>query len=429
MPATGPTGMPATVPKSVPKNTPTRVPTSVPTAATLPTLPTAARTSAIAGALAGLLAHLEWWEGLRHEQGTCDLVLGNPQEMPLPGFVSAIRQYSQPLNKDWFAYKRSEPEAREVVARSLREWRGLPFEPADIALTPGAFGALAVAFRALLDPGDEVVYSLPPWFLYEPMLLSADAVPVKVRVRPQDNDLDLDAIRSAIGPRTRAVIVNTPNNPTGRIYPPATLEALSTLLTDASAQCGRPIWLISDEPYSRLVFSDAEFHSPSEFYPYTVISYSYGKVLLTPGERIGWLAISPAIPGREQLRQAIEVSQIAAGWLFPNAVLQYALGDLERLSIDVADLERKRDRVVTELTAAGYRLRSPEGTFYLWVRSPEADDMAFCRRLAEGHVLVLPGTICEVPGYFRVCLTAGHEMIERALPAFRTAFASTMTTG
>ena len=253
------------------------------------------------------------------------------------------------------------------------------------------------------------------------MLLSADAVPVKVRVRPEDLDLDLDAIGSAIGPRTRAVIVNTPHNPTGRIYPPATLMALADLLTDASARHGRPIWLISDEPYARLVFSDAEFHSPSEYYPYTLISYSYGKVLLTPGERIGWLAISPSVPHREALRQAIDVSQIAAGWLFPNAVLQYAIGDLERLSIDLADLERKRDRVVGELRAAGYDLRAPEGTFYLWVRSPEADDLAFCRRLAERQVLVLPGTICEVLGYFRVSLTASHDMIDRALPALRAA--------
>jgi len=373
--------------------------------------------------MAGLLGLLEWREALRHRPGSCDLVLGNPQEMPLAGFVAAIRHHAQPLDKDWFAYKRSEPAARAAVAKSLRTWRALPFEPEDIALTPGAFGALTTAFRALLDPGDEVVYSLPPWFLYEPMLLSADAVPVKVRVRPEDNDLDLDAIRAAIGPRTRAVIVNTPNNPTGRIYPPATLIALAELLTDASAQWGRPIWLISDEPYSRLVFSDAEFHSPSEFYPYTVISYSYGKVLLTPGERIGWLAISPAIPGREQLRQAIEVSQIASGWLFPNAVLQYALGDLEGLTIDLADLERKRDRVVAELTDAGYQLRSPEGTFYLWVRSPDPDDTAFCRRLADRNVLVLPGSICEVPGYLRISLTAGHEMIDRALPAFRAAIA------
>jgi len=385
-------------------------------------LPIAARMTAATAAMARVFDYLEQMDEPRRQPGACDFVLGNPQEMPLPGFVSALQHHTEPLDKDWFAYKFSEPNATEVVAAELREWRGLPFEPADIAMTTGAFGALAVAFRTLLDPGDEVIYSLPPWFLYEPMLLSVDAVPVKVRVRPDDHDLDLPAIGSAIGPRTRAVIVNTPNNPTGRIYPPQTLSALADLLTTASGRWGRPIWLISDEPYARLVFSDADFHSPSEFYPYTVISYSYGKVLLTPGERIGWLAVSPSIPGRQTLRKAIEVSQVAAGWLFPNAVLQHAIADLERLSIDLSVLEGKRDRMVAELGAAGYQLRRPEGTFYLWVRSPDPDDRAFCRRLAERQVLVLPGTVFEVPGYFRVSLTANNEMIERALPEFRAAF-------
>ena len=381
----------------------------------------AARVAAIRQALAPLRSYLEIRDALRRQPGVCDFVLGNPQEMPLPGFVDAIRRHAEPQDKDWFAYKWSEPAAREVVAKALREWRGLPFEPEDIALTPGAFGALETAFRAFLDPGDEVVFSLPPWFLYEAMLLSADAVPVKVRVRPEDNDLDLDAIRSAIGPRTRAVIVNTPHNPTGRIYPPETLAALSELLTDASDRWGRTIWLISDEPYARLVFSDAEFHSPSEFYPHTLIAYSYGKVLLTPGERIGWLAMSPSIPHRQPLRDAIEVSQIGAGWLFPNAVLQYAIEDLEGLSIDLTDLEAKRDRLAGELEAAGYDLRLPEGTFYLWVRSPDPDDVAFCRRLADSKVLVLPGSVCEVPGQFRISLTASNDMIDRALPALRAA--------
>jgi aspartate aminotransferase len=381
----------------------------------------AARVAAIKNSLAPLRSYLDVWDELRRQPGVCDFVLGNPQEMPLPGFVDAIRRHANPQDKDWFAYKRSEPEARDVVAKALREWRGLPFEPEDVALTPGAFGALETAFRAFLDPGDEVVFSLPPWFIYEPMLLSVDAVPVKVRVRSDDHDLDLDAIGSAIGPQTRAVIVNTPNNPTGRIYPPQTLAALATLLTDASHHWGKPIWLISDEPYARLVFSDAEFHSPSEFYSHTLISYSYGKVLLTPGERIGWLALSPSIPNREPFRETIELSQIAAGWLFPSAVLQYALDDLERLSIDLVDLQAKRDRLAGELTASGYQLRVPEGTFYLWVRSPEPDDVAFCRRLADRNVLILPGTIFEVPGHFRISLTASNDMINRALPVFHAA--------
>lgn len=383
--------------------------------------PIASRVAGVSGAIAGLMGQLQQWEPLRLIPGMADLTLGNPQEMPLTGFVTALQQHTVPHTKDWFAYKRSEPDARAVVARVLQQWRGLPFEPADIALTTGAFGALATAFRALLDPGDEVIYSLPPWFLYEPMLLAADAVPVKVRVRTGDNDLDLDAIAGAISSRTRAVIVNSPHNPTGRIYPPATLHALAELLTGASQRFGRPIWLISDEPYARLVFSYAEFHSPSEFYPYTVIAYSYGKILLTPGERIGWLAISPSIPQRQSVRDAIEVSQMAAGWLFPNAVLQYAIADLEQLSIDLTELERKRDLMVAELGRAGYQLRPPEGTFYLWVRSPDPDDVAFCHLLAEHKVMVLPGSVCEAPGHFRISLTGSAAMIDSALPGFRAA--------
>jgi aspartate aminotransferase len=144
-------------------------------------------------------------------------------------------------------------------------------------------------------------------------------------------------------------------------------------------------------------------------------------VLLTPGERIGWLAISPNVPQRQALREAINISQMAAGWLFPNAVLQYAIGDLENLSIDRDELERKRDRVVKALRDFGYRLRAPEGTFYLWVQSPDPDDRAFCRRLAVLGVLVLPGSICEVPGHFRISLTGTSDMLERALPQFGAA--------
>jgi aspartate aminotransferase len=377
----------------------------------------AARTEAVAAAMSRFLDFVDVWDSIRMHPDVCDFAFGNPQELPLPEFSAAIQRYAEPKSKDWFAYKRSEPEPRAVVAKALREWRGMAFEPEDIALTPGAFGALATAFRAFVDPGDEVVFSLPPWFLYEPMLLAADAVPVKVRVRADDHDLDLDAIGSALGPRTRAVIVNTPNNPTGRIYPQRTLAALADLLTDASQRWGRTIWLISDEPYARLVFSDAEFRSPSEFYPYTLISYSYGKVLLTPGQRIGWLALSPSIPDRAPLRKVIERTQISGGWLFPNAVMQYAVGDLEQMSIDLAGLEAKRDRLTGELRAAGYHLRPPEGTFYLWVRSPVPDDVMFSRSLADHKILVLPGTTCEAPGYFRISLTATDDMIDRALPA------------
>jgi aspartate aminotransferase len=151
------------------------------------------------------------------------------------------------------------------------------------------------------------------------------------------------------------------------------------------------------------------------------MSYSYGKILLTPGQRIGWLAWTPAMPERESLRSAVFMAQIAGGWQFPSAIMQYSLEDLDRLSIDLVELERKRDVFVTELGRAGYDLQSPEGTFYLWVRSPDPDDVVFVERLAKEGVLVLPGTTCGSPGHFRISLTGTADMIEASLPVFRAA--------
>ncbi|MEX1126808.1 MAG: aminotransferase class I/II-fold pyridoxal phosphate-dependent enzyme [Acidimicrobiia bacterium] len=371
-----------------------------------------------------LLSFLPIWEEHRHQPDIADFAFGNPQEMVLDGFSSALASATTPRDKDHYAYKFSEEESQRTVASYLTEWRGQQFASEDIAMTPGAFGAIAAALGALVDVGDEVVYSDPPWFFYKSMILSAGATPVSVPVRSGDYDLDLDRIAEAITEKTRLVIVNTPHNPTGRIYPPSTLEGLATVLTDASDRFGAPIFLLSDEPYSKLVFSNAEFTSPAQYYPYTLIAYSYGKILLTPGQRIGWLALSPLMPDRESLRSGIFMAQIAGGWLFPSAIMQYSLAKLDQLSIDLVELERKRDLFVAELGRAGYELQPPEGTFYLWVRSPDPDDVAFVQLLAKQGVLVLPGTTCASPGHFRISLTGAAEMIERSLPVFQTAISS-----
>jgi aspartate aminotransferase len=377
-----------------------------------------ARMQAIAQATGRLLEFVQTWDSLRQRPDVCDFTFGNPQEMAIPGFADALSRQLAPRDKDWYAYKRSEPDARAVVAKRLAEWRGLPFEPEDIALTPGAFGAIAVALHALIDQGDEVIFSTPAWFFYEPSILAAGGTAVKVRVRTEDQDLDVAAIAAAITPRTRMVIVNTPNNPTGRVYPTSTLTELAGALTAASDRHGSPIYLLSDEPYARLVFSDATLVSPSAFYPYTLISYSYGKVLLTPGQRLGWLALTPTVPDREQMRSLLELTQMATGWLFPSAIMQHAIDDLEHLSIDLAELEARRDLMGQALRSLGYDLRLPQGTFYLWVRSPEPDDFSFALRLAKDGVLVLPGSATEGPGYFRISLTASRDMIDRSMPVF-----------
>ncbi len=383
------------------------------------------RIQRITAANQALLSFLPIWEEHRHQPGIADFAFGNPQEMVVDGFTSALISATAARDKNHYAYKFSEQESQRTVAGHLLDWRGQEFQPEDIAMTPGAFGAIAIALGALVDVGDEVVYFDPPWFFYRSMILSAAATPVNVPVRSDDYDLDLDRLAAAITEKTRLLIVNTPHNPTGRIYPPSTLEGLADVLTDASERFGRPIYLLSDEPYSKLVFSDAKFTSPADYYPHTLISYSYGKILLTPGQRVGWLAWTPQMPDRESLRSEVFMAQIAGGWLFPSAIMQYSMAELDKLSIDLVELERKRDVFVTELQQAGYELQSPEGTFYLWVRSPDKDDAAFVEKLAKQGVLVLPGSTCASPGHFRISLTGTMEMIERGLPVFRTAISGT----
>ena len=351
-----------------------------------------------------------------------NLVLGNPQEMPLLPLVDSLQRNATPRNKDWFAYKFSEPESQSVAAASLRDELGIPFEPEDIALTTGAFGALSVALQTVVDPGDEVIINLPPWSHYEALTVAAGGVPVKIMVDRESFDLDLEAIAAAITPRTRVVIVNTPNNPTGKIYPKSTLERLATILEDASARNGRRIYLISDEPYRKIIFEDTPFTSPLGLYPYAMMTYSYGKVTLAPGQRIGYLALSPDMPDRPDVRKAIRLVQIGLGFLFPNALLQHALPELESMSIDIDHLRRKRDRLVGALQDIGYDVHVPDGTFYVLPRSPLEDDMAFIEMLADRDTLCLPGSVLEFPGFFRVSLTASDEMIERAIPVFADVF-------
>ncbi|MGV8839643.1 MAG: aminotransferase class I/II-fold pyridoxal phosphate-dependent enzyme [Bauldia sp.] len=353
-----------------------------------------------------------------------DFTFGNPQEMPLPGIGEAIGRHAAPRDKNWFAYKTSEPEPQAFLARRLSAELGLDFAPADIALTAGAFAAIALAFRVVVDAGDEIVFPTPGWFCYEPIALAADAVPKKIALKEPAFDLDLAAIEAAITPRTRLVIVNTPHNPTGRILPRETLAQLAALLERASRRIGRPVFLLSDEPYRRLRFDGRGFTTPAALYPHTLIAYSYGKVLLAPGQRLGYLALSPLMPDAERklLQEAMFPAQMAMGWSFPNAVMQYALPDLEGLSIDLAALTNRRDALLRTLGAAGYEVLPPEGTFYLWGRWPAgANGERTWHALADRDVFVMPGEILGAPGWFRICLTASDAMVERALPAFAAA--------
>jgi aspartate aminotransferase len=362
----------------------------------------------------------EWSRRLGNPEA-CDFTIGNPHDLPPQGFVEALQNNIVPRHIHWFAYKTNEAASRETLAASLRAWRGISFEATDIFVTNGATAGLHVVLETIVGQGDEVIFISPPWFQYEGMITIAGGAPVRVKVDPKTHDLDLEAIEKAITAKTRAIIVNSPHNPTGKIYTPETLKSLASILTRAGQEHGGTIYLVSDESYSRIVFDNRVYHSPTEFYPATFLVYTYGKVLLTPGQRIGFVALAPGMPEKAVMRDAIESFQMLCGWTFPNALLQHALPDLDRLSVDLVHLQKKRDRIVAELRAMGYETTVPEGTFYVLVRSPLPDDAAFVRMLADRNIFCIPGALMELPGWFRISLTANDAMIERALPGFAEA--------
>lgn len=366
------------------------------------------------------------WEDLAKPEA-CDFMFGNPHELPLPGYVDALVRATQPRGPQHYAYTMDLPEAITSIATGLRDRFGIDFADQDVHMTNGNFSGLAIVLRTLVDPGDEVIFLSPPWFFYEALIVSAGGRPVRVGIDPSTFDLDLDAIRAAITPKTRAIIVNSPHNPTGRIYPAALLGELARLLEEASARNERRIYLLSDEAYNRIVFDDREFPTPLAHYPHSFLLYTYAKTLLSPGSRLGYVATPPGIDGADDLRRGLLLAQITYGWAFPVAPLQHAIPDLERLSADVGTLQRRRDLLVSALRDQGYEAVSPEGTFYIVVRSPLEDDEAFCATLRGHDVFVLPGAMFEMPGWFRISVTANDDMVERAIPGFAKSIAEVRT--
>jgi aspartate aminotransferase len=360
-------------------------------------------------------------QALLDDPAAANFAFGNPQELPLPELVSAIRDTLEPKDKNWFAYKMNEPASQHAIAAAISPRLGVQFAPEDISVTNGGFGAIATSLRAVAGPGDEVVFVSPPWFFYETLILAIGAVPVRVPLTPPEFDLDPGALAGAITHRTAAVLVNTPHNPTGRVYPAEQLQQLADVLTEASSRHGRTVYLLSDEAYYRIVFDGVRFVSPASLYPATFVLYSYAKTLLAPGMRIGYVAMPPQMPDRERMREMIFLSQVVTGYSFANADLQYALPRLEQISIDMEALQRRRDMLIPALGRMGYEVGLPEGTFYTMVRSPIPSDEEFAQLLRRQGVLVLPGAVVEVPGWFRISLTANDEMVERGLEGFKKA--------
>lgn len=359
--------------------------------------------------------------------GGSDFLFGNPHELAPAAYVDALRRAIEPTGPDHYAYTMSAPSATAAVAAGLRARFDVPFAAEDVNMTNGNFAGLAIVLRAIADPGDEIVYVSPPWFFYETLILAGGMTPVRVQAARPTFDLDLEAIRAALTPRTRAIIVNSPHNPSGRIYQPDALTELATILEEASAANDRRIYLLSDEAYNRIVFDGRTFATPTAFYPHSFLLYTYAKTLLSPGSRLGYVALPPTMPERSELREPILLSTISMGWGFPVSILQAAVPDLEKIAPDVAALQARRDRLCPALQEQGYEVVVPEGTFYVLVRSPLEDDQTFAKILAAHEVSVLPGAMFEMPGWIRLSLTANDEMVERSLPGFAASIAEART--
>jgi aspartate aminotransferase len=358
----------------------------------------------------------------RGDPKVADLLFGDPHDPPLPGIADILHTQVESSHRLGYLYVHHIPEAREAAAQALSQRNNLRFATDDLFLNTGAFSGLMCCLQAFCDPNTEVIYLNPPWFYYRSMIKSVGAIPRGINLDPNGWTIPLKEVAAAIGTQTSAVLINSPHNPTGRVFSDDELASLAKVISDASHRLGRDIPIISDEAYARIVYECPHAPTLSRHYAATVVVYTYGKTLLAPSLRLGYMALAPGFPDAIRMRRMFDAIQPIGGWLLPTCLVQRALPKLEMLCVDLQQLQRRRDRLVTALQEGGYSVTPAKGTFYMLVGSPDADDEAFTRYLEERNVLVLPGSILETPGTFRVSLTASDAMVEQACDVFCSGF-------
>ena len=355
-----------------------------------------------------------------------DFSIGNPDVPPPPAFKETLLRLAAEDRPGSHGYMPNPgwPQVREKVAAFLTREQGQylqnPFTANHILMTVGAAGALNIIFKAILDHGDEVITPRPYFMEY-----NAYADNHGAKIVPADTGegfrLDLTAVAAKITPATRAVLINSPHNPTGVIYQMDELSALGDLLAEASKKHGRPILLISDEPYRKLAYDGQIVPSVFPAYPYTVIGTSYSKDMSLPGERIGYAAINPDMPNSESLFNAMSMANRILGFVSAPSLMQLVVGELQGVAVDVDLYERRRNLFVEGLKEVGYELTVPGGAFYLFPKSPIEDDAAFVDLLKQENILTVPGRGFSQPGYFRICYCVPVESIKNSLPGFARA--------
>lgn len=358
---------------------------------------------------------------LKQERGAdniFDFTLGNPTEDPPPEVQAAIRKLAEENAPGSHSYMPNSgfPNVRGCLAETLKRDTGLPYTENHIVMTVGCAGAMNTLLKAILNPGDEVIVPMPcfPDYKFYILNFSGTMVPVETDA---SFELDIDAIRKKISSRTRAIILNSPNNPTGVIYSKAVLEELERLLQTAD----HPIIVISDEPYKSFVYDGASCPEMASIISNCIIATSWSKTWSIPGERIGYLAISPRLPQSESLFQACTFTNRILGFINAPAIWQLAVAEAPGAGPDVETYRDKRNLICEGLAKAGYEVRKPQGAFYLFLKTPIPDDMEFTQMLQKEGVLVVPGRGFGRSGYVRLSLTVSRDTIVRSLPFFEKA--------
>ncbi|CAH2030957.1 pyridoxal phosphate-dependent aminotransferase [Trichlorobacter ammonificans] len=385
---------------------------------------------AIANKIAGHLSRSSWirkmfeeGERLRREHGAdrvFDFTLGNPEVEPPASFKAALCDLATNPLPGMHRYMNNAgyQETRAAVAARVSRESGLPVTADEVIMTCGAGGALNVVLKAILNPGEEVIILAPYFVEYKFYIDNHGGVPVEVWTDRETFRLDLAAIELAITPKTRAIIINTPNNPTGVIYRADELAALGALVSSVQRKSGHHIYVISDEPYARLAYDGQPVPSVFPLIENSVVVSSHSKDLALPGERIGYLAANPRMATAPQFIEAAVFCNRTLGFVNAPALLQRLVAGLQDESVDIAAYQEKRDLLYDKLTSLGFSLVKPDGAFYLFPKSPIADDVEFVK-LAQKHlILLVPGSGFGAPGYFRIVYCVDRETILRSFAAW-----------
>lgn len=350
-----------------------------------------------------------------------DFSLGNPS-IPAPDAVreSIERSLAELSPEELHGYTPASglPEARSAVASSLNRRFRTSYGAEDVFMTVGAAASVSCCLHALTSPGDEVIVVSPYFPEYKVWIETCGCACVEAPAKPYTFRLSVGSIMRAITPRTTAIIVNSPNNPTGAVYARDVLQRLANCLNEENRRRDQPIFLISDEPYRELTYGADVPWIPS-IYEHTVVCYSYSKSLSLPGERVGWVLVPPSCHDSARVMAAVAGSARALGFVCAPALFQRVVVDCVDEPCDVAAYDRNRLALVNGLGEMGYSLVQPEGAFYLWVRALESDAEAFCERAKRYELLPVPSDSFGVPGWVRVGYCVSYETIVNSLPAWR----------